>query len=377
MKKILLIALVGVMAVSLFCGFTPARVFDESGGTSEAAGAGGGTSPTTGLQTTSTYKPVFVMIDNATAARPQSGIQSADVVYETPGDVDDLDTRLAAVFNDAMYVDGAPEKVVTGAVRSIRYYHQWIQGEWDALLVHMGGPDETNNPESDIWGESGEHVKQRINGAGAHSENADMFFENDEGDPIEDFAMTDVVADEKIYDYEPTMRKPFLYSTDTNLYSDMPQVDGVKLSFSSNPGWVEYRYDSGTNKFTRYMSGEAITDKNTGNPVEVQNVVIQYVSTGAMPGDPPRRQMTLTGEGPAEFYINGRHMTGTWERPTYDDITTFKLDSGDEVTFAPGNTWIAVHPNDKPVVTTYADGTESVTNEAANGDSENGSESSD
>jgi hypothetical protein len=38
------------------------------------------------------------------------------------------------------------------------------------------------------------------------------------------------------------------------------------------------------------------------------------------------------------------------------------VENGEEVTFAPGNTWIEIHPNNKQVITTYDDGTTEVEN---------------
>ncbi len=368
MKRLLVIVLVAMLAAGacfVSAGFAYDEAQDEKSETGiisaldtvETTETETVVSPTTGLPTTNVYKPVFVQIDNSTAARPQSGIQFADVVYESGIEVDDADTRLSAVFNDVIYKDGAPERLVVGPVRSSRYYHQWLQKEWDAVYVHQGGPPKTGNPESDIWGKSGEHIKQRITAAGKAS-HAELFFKNDRGDSIENFAMTDVIADSLVYDYEPTPRKSFNFSATEETYEGLPEVETVKLSFSANPGWTEYRYDADKDKFIRYMSDNVITDKETGEPVEIQNVVVQYVATNVMDDDSPRRKLDLTGEGPAEFYVHGKFIKGTWERPTYDDPTVYKLENGEEVAFAPGNTWIALHPNNKSVVTVFSDGTE-------------------
>ena len=315
-------------------------------------------SPTTGqTDTTTTYKPVFVQIDNSTAGRRwQSGLSYADVVYETLIETDDADTRLSAVFNDAIYTEGTPDKIVVGSIRSSRYYHQWIDSEWDALYVHQGGPDTTNNPESDIWGESNQYIKQRITAAGKKPANANLLFKNDAGDPLENYAMTDVKADVEVYNYEPKVREPFKYYPLQD-YASEKEIKNIKLSFRSNPGWTEYQYDAGTDKLTRYMSGTAIVDVTTDKPIEVQNVIVQYVPTGDMPGDPPRAKVDVFGEGPAEFIIHGKHLKGTWKRAAVEDSTKYYLESGEEVTLAPGNTWIAMHPNHMPVTIEYADGT--------------------
>jgi hypothetical protein len=95
-------------------------------------------SPTTGMvDTTTEYKPVIVQIENEPPARPQRGIQWADIVYETM--IEGIDTRFTCIFNDIIYKADSPEEIEVGPVRSSRYYHQWIQGEWDGLYVHVAG----------------------------------------------------------------------------------------------------------------------------------------------------------------------------------------------------------------------------------------------
>ncbi len=381
MKKILLIALAVVMAVSIFASCakpeekpaepvattfgdeedTPAQPTQEEQAPEQTPEpAPENISPTTGLEnTTTTYKPVWVQIDNESGGRPQVNIQVADIVYETL--IEDTATRLSALYNDVLYSDGAPDKLTVGPVRSSRYYHQNIVSEWDALYIHMGGPDKTNNPESDIWGESNKRIKQRINGAGKGAVAADKFYALRSGQSISNYAAVDVIDASKTFKYEPTPRAPFKYYP-LESYADAPAVDTVQLQFLSKLGFVEYKYDEAKNKLIRYMSGKEFTDGETGKPIEVQNLIIQFVGVGNMPNDAPRRKVDVFGQGPAAFIINGKHLKGTWQRASAAEKTTYLLENGDEVTLAPGNTWIAMHPNDKTVEVTYKDGKKDTVN---------------
>ena len=58
----------------------------------------GPVSYTTGLPFDGAYKPVMVVIENSVPARPQTGLQTADVVYEVP--VEGSITRFVCVFSD-------------------------------------------------------------------------------------------------------------------------------------------------------------------------------------------------------------------------------------------------------------------------------------
>ena len=80
-------------------------------------------------------RPVAVMVNNHVAARPQSGLNSADLVYESL--VESGITRYMAVFWSE-----APDKV--GSVRSARnYYLEWLS-PLDAIYIHDGCASSSN-----------------------------------------------------------------------------------------------------------------------------------------------------------------------------------------------------------------------------------------
>src|SRR3990170_3603145 len=105
------------------------------------------TCPLNGLAYTTTEKnlwekrrPLTVMIENRQEARPQSGISSADIVYEAVAE--GAITRLLAVF----YCDTATTDLVVGPVRSARtYFLDWASeyGKFP-LYVHVGGANTPN-----------------------------------------------------------------------------------------------------------------------------------------------------------------------------------------------------------------------------------------
>ena len=82
--------------------------------------------------------------------------------------------------------------------------------------------------------------------------------------------------------------------------------------------------------------------------VSASNVVIQVVEvsqsgiTDAAGNYSP--DVTLTGSGKAFVLRDGRAIAGRWERPTLKDVTTFVTRDGDEITLAPGRTWVQLVP---------------------------------
>ncbi len=77
-------------------------------------------------------RPVMVMINNIKACRPQWGLTTPDIVFETvtEGGI----TRMLWMYADKSLI---PEKV--GSVRSARHYYIQIARGFDAIFVHWGG----------------------------------------------------------------------------------------------------------------------------------------------------------------------------------------------------------------------------------------------
>jgi hypothetical protein len=358
MKKFLIFALVAALMFTAFaCGTPPAEssqsASQENGGVGASAEiattqpsasvAAGPLSPTTGLPGNGEYRPVQVQIDNESTGRPQYGIQAADIVYEAM--IEGADTRFAAIFNDNL-----PEKV--GPVRSARVYYQMIQNEWDSIFIHDGGPYVAGFDESYIYSdENGGDMKVRIDGTRRAED--DVFWHQSVG-----IAYANVQAAEDKYNYERTERGP-LFTFDANAdLTAYPDVEKVNIPFISTLDHVEYRYDSAADQFVRYFYGDPFLDAETNEAVTVQNIIVQYVTdTMLSSAEKGRIKIDIVGSGDAEFFVGGKHMTGTWEKDSRHAGTVYKLDNGSNLVLKPGNTWVELQPDTKNIVTTYAGGT--------------------
>ena len=113
MKKLIGIMLAVCMIVPLAAGCGKKEEPQPSGAAPTQTAVSTGRDPLNGSETISEYKPVIAMIDNSEAARPQEGIQAADIMYEC--EVEGGITRLMGVWNSNM-----PD--VIGPVRSARQY---------------------------------------------------------------------------------------------------------------------------------------------------------------------------------------------------------------------------------------------------------------
>ena len=134
MKKI------SILILALLLLFT----FAASAATSQKNGI----SITTGLPTDQKDARVMIcQMDNEPGARPQRGIGSADIVYETEI-YDGGYTRYTAVFNDVI-----PEQVE--AVRSARIVNVDIYSEYGGAFVHFADLMRAACIEQDAFGRGG------------------------------------------------------------------------------------------------------------------------------------------------------------------------------------------------------------------------------
>ncbi|WP_445670713.1 DUF3048 domain-containing protein [Paenibacillus sp. FSL W8-0919] len=113
--------------------------------------------PLTGLAVEApvTQRPLAVMINNAPAARPQSGLSQADIVYEVlaEGGI----TRLIGIFQSEEGIEQI------GPIRSIRPYLIRLGESYGGVLVHAGGSPEAYS----IIQKQGKQDLDEIGNAGA------------------------------------------------------------------------------------------------------------------------------------------------------------------------------------------------------------------
>jgi hypothetical protein len=291
-----------------------------------------------------------VKIDNAPPARPQAGLDAADVVYEelSEGGL----TRFLTIFhcNDAELV---------GPVRSARTVDPEILKEYDpALFAHSGA-----NPQVlDKIADSDWVVDLK------HGDHGDAYTRaSDRRAPYNLMTTTNAIRELEGADAGGPPETGFTFNADVlNPPAEASPAEGaspaaaaeapapgnsVTLSFS-NANVVKYNYDPGTKTYLR-SHGDVTHQLANGTQVSAVNVVVQKIKTvpgtvrdasGALTVD-----TTVVGSGDVTVLRGGVAVTGKWNRATLDDKTTFTDVSGETIEFAPGNTFIHLVPQDRPV----------------------------
>lgn len=277
-------------------------------------------SPVTGLPSERSYQPLAVMIENSPAARPQSGLIHADVVYEMY--VEGKITRFMAIFNDK-------DSAVTGPVRSVRHYYLDIVREWDALLIHYGG----SSFAQDIYKK--DNSIKRIDGMYDTE-----YYWRDKSRKAPHNAYVNTAECRKEIDTKQDERG-FLFAENIPVGQDYSKI---VIPYHSGHTVTSYVFDASKGVHRRFINGNPHVDRETGQQIEVKNVIIQYAKHRPLNTPGGHIDIKLVSSGPAEYFINGNHFKGSWKKESKSHKTVFYDEKGQEVMLMPGNTWIQVVP---------------------------------
>ncbi|MNJ43145.1 putative lipoprotein YerB precursor [compost metagenome] len=285
--------------------------------------------PLTGLPSEEpiTRRPLAVMINNAPAARPQSGLGQADIVYEVlaEGGV----TRLIAIYQSG------DETTRIGPVRSIRPYMIDLGESYHGVLVHAGASndayailqrqhkedlDEITNAGAYFWRDKSRKAPHNL------YTNIEKLLE---GTAKRNFA----IEDEEVPTY------PFRDEEDPG--EGVP-VQKVEVKFQLDNYRVSYEYDSAAKLYKRSINDSPHNDLDTGSQLTATNVVIMGADHKVL-DDVGRLSVNLEMGGEAVIFQRGQMIRGQWIRKS-GDVIRFVKDNV-EIPFYPGITYVNVVPN--------------------------------
>ncbi len=283
-------------------------------------------------------------------ARPQSGLNDADVVFEEQ--VEGFITRYAAVFQ----CHGAP---LVGNVRSARQIDIGILSELShPLLVHVGGivPVLNNIKRSTLTDvDLSYDFSPIINPAGRYP-------------PYDDYINTSTIW--RQYRTRTTPPAPiFTYAKRpiggravAELHLDWSTTSDIYWTWSKATGTWLRSYDNAAG-----IPGPPVIqpdDLQDGVQNQAQNVIIQLVNVafgpwfenfeGGLEVEAPIAHST----GTAYVFRNGKMIAGTWTHGAFTSPTIFRDAQGHVIPLAPGRTWVEVYPANqhRPITVTYPDG---------------------
>lgn len=261
-----------------------------------------------------------VMIENSPDARPQAGLNQADLVFEAiaEGGI----SRFLVLFQESQ-----PEHI--GPVRSVRPYYLDFLVPYDAALSHAGGSAEAlaqirsqgiKDLDHGANGPTYQRVNNRFAPHNLYTSRAKLLeLQNRKGFTASNY--TGFARKEKDTPAAtPTARA----------------IDLTISSFLFNP---HYDYDPATNTYKRSQGGKPHTDERSGSQI-APKVVIALVSSHHYAGIYSVYQ--VTGSGPATIFQDGLAIAATWSKAGRSSEYVFKDAAGAVIPLNPGQTWISL-----------------------------------
>lgn len=268
-------------------------------------------------------RAMAVTIDNYRPARPQSGLDKADLVYEVP--VEGGITRYVAVF-----FHGQAETV--GPVRSARPYLIDLAREWNSVYIHIG-----QSPQAQTYFKKTgvAHINQMYHSGG-------FWRDKSRKAPHNLYTSTAGLWREivKLGLDKQTEPEPYLFRQEGETAAGSAAIE---LAIPYVYGRVGYRYDSQSGTYLRFLNDNPYQDLLTGAQLAAANVVVQQVPVRSFDSE-GRLEVDLVGSGKAWLFSAGFVQEGTWRKMDLNHRTRFYDAAGSEMIMGPGQTWIQLVP---------------------------------
>lgn len=270
------------------------------------------------------FQPLAIMVENHSDARPQSGLDKADVVYEAV--VEAGITRFMAVYANR-------EAEVVGPVRSARHYYVYWACEYNAIYAHCG-----SSPQGyDALRAVGLTSLDDTYGTGS------FWRSNDRVAPHNLYASTRALRD-SAEDWGSGWLSGLRFRP-TDAAAEKPEVTEIRI-VHPDQYTVVYTYSKEDNAYLREMEGFPHVDAYSGVQYQPKNVIVEFVEAWRIPGDTAgRMDMALVGQGDAYVFVGGKAIKGSWIKPSLTAPTHYVDASGNDIVLNPGQTWIQVVPD--------------------------------
>ncbi len=271
-----------------------------------------------------------VMIDNHPAARPQSGLSKASVIYESlaEGGI----PRFMGLF-----VDYSAKTI--GPIRSTRPYFVRYAAEYPAAMVHAGGsPDALTIIKS----------LRLINIEGIVGKFAKIFFRGPGGGVHALFTTGAKVWTSLVSIHYDKIHPKYLswnFVDEPGLSGRANGKHGAKIDLGAGQLFaVKFDYDKKSNTYKRSTGGRPQIDKQTGKQLAAKNVIILVVPKEKILDKKGRLDLHTIGQDKGVLLKDGKAQPIIWKKKSTKSRTQFLLANGSPASLDRGLTWIIVVP---------------------------------
>ena len=278
-----------------------------------------------------TRRILSVKVDNHLEARPQSGIEKADLIFEIW--VEGL-TRYLAFFqaSDVEYI---------GPIRSMRPTDISIQNPFGASFVNSGGQDWVYEL---AWNSSVRYF----------AEPEGTFRTNDRYPPHNLYGDTAALRTlDNRGDYDEPLKALWNFGEMPEDATPATQISMTyPYEFSSswywNPILNHYEKDTTGNPHY-YLDSEGDAQRVSADTLIVFEMDVYMTCYGCTSGGVVPVTVT-TGSGPAWILAGGKVVSGTWSRETDTEWFTIQDESGSDLKVPPGRIWVTLARNGRTTI---------------------------
>ncbi len=294
-------------------------------------------------------RPCAFMVDNESLALQHYGTSDADIVYELMNSTaNGRITRLMCIFKDWESTE------VIGNIRSTRSTNVILAPEYNAILVHDGGPFYINE-----WFNY-KNAKDHLSGGFARIDRGKANFYEEyvtnttysgvgeySGNSYKSLRARIESAGISIEYNQHYMGKHFQFSDDTLTLdgeANAKAAKNIELPFPHNES--KLKFNSSTGLYEYYEYGEQYIDALYDRPLAFENLIITEADFVQLDENGYMCYYAIGG-GEGYFVTEGTAIPIKWSKPDMFGLTKYtNKATGEEITLNTGKTYITIVPQD-------------------------------
>lgn len=278
-------------------------------------------------------RPVAIIVDNEKTALDHYGLTQADIVYELMNSTANSEvTRLMCIVKDW----GAITRF--GSIRSARPSHFMIAPEYNAVVIHDGGPYYIDAFKKNPW-------VTNLSGDFARITNgkAKEFTEYVTTGEIEARMKANNYSMEYT-EYYNGARWQFADDKDpVNLADRNDSIDCTLIGLPFPHNDSELKYDKATNTYLYSEYGMAHIDpENDNKQLAFTNVFIQCAELVVLDDNGYMQFNLINNQGDGYYITGGKAIPVTWTKAHDTNVTQYYTRDGKEVIINTGKTYIGI-----------------------------------
>jgi hypothetical protein len=274
--------------------------------------------------------PTIIQIENSSEARPQAGMQQADMIYEyiSEGSI----PRLSAIY-------WHPLPDLVGPVRSCRLITIRLVLMYKGMIYCSGANDYVLGL---VW--------QHPNLINDYSHGAGNVFYRDNNTR---YAPHNVMMHgTNVTTFTAQANLPALQYDIAPKHPDATFTGDAAPTVSVPDHGATWQYDPGSKQYLKSHDGRAFMNVGTGR-VHAKTVIVEYV-TSYLDKNPANRfhgyyteAYELTGDGRADIFVDGVVIHATWHHPDPNVPAVYLDAAGNPIDLDNGLTWVHVIGSEK------------------------------